>query len=96
MGKLRSQLREDHAEATVSIWKEALFGVELFYCTPRRYFTVLAYRTVTVREWCSFHALNGTLLGGRALDVSEPSLNGSFSKLQAAANSLTYIINRLT
>jgi len=28
MGKLRSQLREDHAEAAVSIWKEALFGVE--------------------------------------------------------------------
>ena len=29
MGKLRSQLREDQAEAAVSIWKEALFGVEV-------------------------------------------------------------------
>ncbi len=29
MAKLRSQLREDHAEAAVSIWKESLFGVEL-------------------------------------------------------------------
>ena len=29
MGKLRRQLREDHAEAAISIWQEALFGVEL-------------------------------------------------------------------
>jgi triacylglycerol lipase len=29
MGKRRSQLRADHAEAAVSIWKESLFGVEL-------------------------------------------------------------------
>lgn len=29
MGKLRRQLREDHAEAAISIWPEALFGVEL-------------------------------------------------------------------
>jgi len=29
MGKLRRQLREDHAEASISIWPEALFGVEL-------------------------------------------------------------------
>ncbi|MBZ5629535.1 MAG: hypothetical protein LAO06_11795 [Acidobacteriia bacterium] len=29
MPKLRRQLREDHAEASISIWKEALFGVEL-------------------------------------------------------------------
>jgi triacylglycerol lipase len=29
MGKLRRQLREDDAEASISIWQEALFGVEL-------------------------------------------------------------------
>jgi pimeloyl-ACP methyl ester carboxylesterase len=29
MPKLKRQLRRDHAEAAVSIWKEALFGVEL-------------------------------------------------------------------
>jgi triacylglycerol lipase len=29
MGELRRQLREDHAEAAISIWQEALFGVEL-------------------------------------------------------------------
>ena len=29
MAELRRQLREDDAEAAISIWQEALFGVEL-------------------------------------------------------------------